>query len=58
MKFFKKNNKIVARVYSDKELVEIHEFHLMLIKMKKRHPNLDEKILIDLIYPNNNIDFK
>ncbi len=57
MKFFKKNNKIATRVYSEKELVEIHKFHLMMLKMKKRHPNLNEKRLIDLIYPNNNINF-
>ena len=58
MKFFKKNNKITARVYSEKELTDINSFHLMLLKMKKRRPDLDIKKMMDALFPNNNLDFK
>ena len=58
MKFFKKNNKITARVYSEKELTDINSFHLMLLKMKKRRPDLNVKKMMDALFPNNNLDFK
>jgi hypothetical protein len=58
MKFFKKNNKIAPRIYSENELVEIHTFHLMLLKMKKRRPDLDVKKMMDALFPNNNLNFK
>ena len=58
MKFFKKNNKIAPRVYSEKELIEIHSFHLMLLKMKKRRPDLNVKKMMDALFPDNGIDFK
>jgi len=54
MKFFKKKNKVIH--YSDKQLEEIQQFHLMLVKMKKKRPNLNVKRLLNIIYPNNNID--
>ena len=57
MKFFKKNNKIAPRVYSEKELIEIHSFHLMVLKMKKRRPDLNVKKMMDALFPNNNLDF-
>lgn len=58
MKFFKKNNKFTASVYTEKELKDINPFHLMLLKMKKRRPDLDVKKMIDALFPNNNLDFK
>jgi hypothetical protein len=58
MKLFKKNNKIAPRIYSEKELIEIHSFHLMLLKMKKRPPDLNVKKMMDALFPNNNLDFK
>ncbi len=58
MNFFKKNNKIAPRIYSEKELIEIHTFHLMLLKMKKRRPDLDVKKMMDALFPDNGIDFK
>jgi hypothetical protein len=58
MKFFKKNNKITFRVYSEKELTDINTFHIMLLKMKKRRPNLDVKKMMDALFPDNGIDFK
>jgi hypothetical protein len=50
MKLFKKNNKIAPRVYSEKELIEIHSFHLMLLKMKKRRPDLNVKKMMDALF--------
>lgn len=58
MKFFKKNNKIAPRIYCEKELIEIHTFHLMLLKMKKRRPDLNVKKMMDALFPDNGIDFK
>ena len=43
--------------YTEKELEEIRSFHAMLLKMKKRRPQLKEIRLINLIYPKNNITF-
>jgi len=53
MNFSRKNK--LKKIYSEKELKEIQKFHLMLLKMKKRRPNLQEIRLINLIYPNHNI---
>ena len=58
MKFFKNNNKITPRIYSEKELIKIHTFHLMLLKMKKRRPDLNVKKMMDALFPDNGIDFK
>jgi hypothetical protein len=46
----------VAILYSDEELIEIQKFHLMLLKMKKKRTNFDVKKVMNLVYPNNNID--
>ena len=55
MKLFRRNKLI--KKYSEKEQIEIRNFYIMLLKMKKRRPNLKEIRLIDLIYPNHNITF-
>jgi hypothetical protein len=56
MFFFKKINPISH--YSEIELFEIRKFHLMLVKMKKKRPNFNVKKVLDLVYPNNNIDLR
>ena len=55
MKLFRRNKLI--KKYSEKEQIEIRNFYIMLLKMKKRRPNLKEIRLIDLIYPNHNVTF-
>jgi hypothetical protein len=55
MKMFRRNKLI--NIYSEKEQIEIRKFHVMLLKMKKRRPNLKEIRLINLIYPNHNVTF-
>jgi|LakMenE18May11ns_1017448.scaffolds.fasta_scaffold8509777_1 hypothetical protein len=54
MCFFKKN-KIEQRQYSEKEMIEINNLYQMLLKMKKRRPDLNANKLIDDLYPNNGI---
>ena len=55
MCFFKKKNKLEQRQYSEKEMLEITNLYKMLLKMKKRRPDLDANKLIDDLYPNNGI---
>ncbi len=55
MCFFKKKNKLEQRQYSEKEMIEITNLYKMLLKMKKRRPDLDSNKLIDDLYPNNGI---
>jgi hypothetical protein len=54
MCFFKKN-KIEQRQYSENEMIEINNLYQMLLKMKKRRPDLNANKLIDDLYPNNGI---
>ena len=48
-------NKLEQRQYSEKEMIEITNLYKMLLKMKKRRPDLDANKLIDDLYPNNGI---
>jgi hypothetical protein len=52
--FFKKKNKVIH--YTEEQLVEILQFHLMLVKIKNKRPYINVKCLLDIIYPDNNID--
>lgn len=55
MKFFKRSK--LKKKYSEKEQIEIRKFHDMLLKMKKKRPQLNEIRLIQLIYPDHTIIF-
>lgn len=56
MGFFKKKLKVEKRHYSESEKIEISDFYQMLVKMKKRRPNLDIQRIINKLYPNHGIE--
>lgn len=58
MGFFKKKLKTEKRYYSETEKIEINDFYQMLVKMKKRRPNLDIERIINMLYPNHGVEFQ
>ena len=58
MGFFKKKLKTEKRHYSETEKIEINDFYQMLVKMKKRRPNLDIERIINMLYPNHGVEFQ